>query len=217
MPSPVKILLVDDHTMTRNGLCLAFAVHKGYAVAGEAATGARALEQVEALQPDLVLMDIHLPDISGIEVSRRILDAHTGIKVMVFTSDVTRATVDKALKVGVSGYLSKGSSVEELLQAIETVMADKLYLSAEASGEILKDYCESLREETKGSEGALSKHEKELLRLVSKGLRNKEIASELEISSKSVEAYRSRLMKKLNCSSPAELVLYAVREGITRL
>jgi DNA-binding NarL/FixJ family response regulator len=107
--------------------------------------------------------------------------------------------------------------VEELLQAIGAVMAGKLYFSAEASGDILKDYRESLRENAKDSDGLLSKHEKDLLRLVSQGLRNKEIASELEISSKSVEAYRSRLMKKLNCSSPAELVLYAVREGITRV
>jgi DNA-binding NarL/FixJ family response regulator len=217
MHSPLKILLVDDHTMTRNGLSLAFADHKAYIVAGEAATGAKALEQVELLKPDLVLLDIHLPDISGIEVCRRILESHPGLRVLIFTSDVTRATVDKALRIGVSGYLSKASSVEELLQAIGAVMAGKLYFSAEASGDILKDYRESLRENAKDSDGLLSKHEKDLLRLVSQGLRNKEIASELEISSKSVEAYRSRLMKKLNCSSPAELVLYAVREGITRV
>jgi len=182
--------------MTRNGLRLALGAQEICVVTGEAGTGGRALELVETLQPDLVLMDIHLPDISGMEISRRILAAQPGLKITIFSSDVSRAMVDKALKAGVCGYLSKSSSVEELLQAIQAVI--------------------SLRE-GKEKSGLLSQHEKDLLRLVSNGLRNKEIASELEISSKSVEAYRSRLMKKLHCSSPAELVLYAVREGITRV
>jgi len=216
MPAPFKILLVDDHTMTRNGLRLALGAQEICVVTGEAGTGGRALELVETLQPDLVLMDIHLPDISGMEISRRILAAQPGLKITIFSSDVSRAMVDKALKAGVCGYLSKSSSVEELLQAIQAVMAGKLYFSAEASGDILQEYSISLRE-GKEKSGLLSQHEKDLLRLVSNGLRNKEIASELEISSKSVEAYRSRLMKKLHCSSPAELVLYAVREGITRV
>jgi DNA-binding NarL/FixJ family response regulator len=162
-------------------------------------------------------MDIHLPDMNGIEVSRHILNGQPGIKIIVFSSDTVRTLVDEALQIGVCGYLPKSSSVEELIMAIESVMAGKLYLSPEVSGDILADYRKSLRSDAQPLKPLLSEREKHLLRLIAEGRRNKEISAELGVSIKSVEAYRSRLMKKLGCSSSAELVRYAVRQGIAEL
>ncbi len=213
----VKILLVDDHVVLRSGLRQVLAQRPDLVLAGEASSGSQALELVRELGPDLVLLDIHLPDIDGVEVSRRILRDHPSVKVVIFSSDTARELVDELLEIGVCGYLSKTSTVEELIAAIDSVMAGKLYLSADVSGGILADYRKKLRNESAPEEPAVSDREKQLLKLVAEGRRNKEISAELNVSVKSVEAYRARLMKKLGCSSSAELVRYAVRAGIARL
>jgi DNA-binding NarL/FixJ family response regulator len=214
--SKIRILIVDDHTMTRIGLRMALEVGGIYTVVGEAVNGTNALRQVEELNPDLVLMDLHMPDVSGIEICRRLVASYSKVKILILSNDISREMVDIALKIGVSGYLSKGSSSGELMLAVESAMAGRLYLSADVSAGILEDYRKSLLRRGKVKSSVISNHDKDLLRLISRGLRNKEIATELQVSGKSVEAYRSRLMRKLHCSSPAELVLYAVREGITR-
>lgn len=212
-----KLLLVDDHAMLRRGLRQALAQQPSFEVVGEASTGAQALRLMEELAPDLVLMDIHLPDMSGIEVSRQILHDHPGAKIIIFSSDIARALVDEALQAGVCGYLPKTCPVEELILAVDAVMTGKLYLSPDVTGDILKDYRNNLLHETPSTKPLLSERERQLLRLIAEGHRNKEISVELKISTKSVEAYRSRLMKKLGCSSSAELVRYAVRQGIAEL
>jgi DNA-binding NarL/FixJ family response regulator len=218
----VKLILVDDHAMFRSGLHHALLLRPNLEVLGEASTGESALTLVKELKPDLVLMDVHLPDMNGIEASRRILNDHPSIKIIIFSGDTIRASVDEALQVGVCGYLSKAGPVDELNLAIDSVMAGKLYLSSEVSGDILNNYRESLQDSRKGlledtsvTRSFLSEREEQLLRLIAAGRRNKEISAELNISIKSVEAYRARLMKKLGCSNIAELVRYAVRQGIT--
>jgi DNA-binding NarL/FixJ family response regulator len=213
----IRALIVDDHTMLRRGLVQALAPHDRLEVVGEASSGAQAIALAEQHKPELVLMDVHLPDANGIELSRQILANHPAIKIIVFSSDVARPLVDEALQIGVCGYLSKSGSVDELLTAIDSVMDGKLYLSPEVSGDILSDYRRTLQGDTEPAKPELTEREKQLLRLVAEGRRNKEISAELDLSIKSIEAYRSRLMKKLNCSSSAELVRYAVREGIAKL
>ena len=151
---------------------------------------------------------------NGIEVTRQILRAQPAVKIVVFSGDAARALVDEALEAGACGYIWKLSAVEELIRALEIVITGKLYRSPEVSTDILEDYRKSLIEETNPAKPLISEREKQLLRLVSEGRRNKEIALQLAIKPKSVEAYRSRLMKKLGCSSTAELVRYAIREGI---
>ena len=217
MDKKIKTVLVDDHTMLRSGLRLALAQQPQLDVVGEASTGAQAVSLIDTILPDLVLMDVHLPDANGVELSREILGRHPTIKILIFSSDAARELVDEALQAGACGYLSKSGSVDELLTAIDSVMAGKLYLSPEVSGDILTDYRRALQGGTAPTKPLLSDREKHLLRLVAEGRRNKEISSELGLSIKSVEAYRSRLMKKLNCASSAELVRYAVREGIAKL
>jgi DNA-binding NarL/FixJ family response regulator len=209
-----KLLLVDDHPTVLRGLREAVAQQPDLTLAGEAATGAMALKLARELSPDLVVMDIHLPDMDGFETTRQILNALPAVKIIIFSGEADRSFVDHALQAGACGYLSKASSLEELLQAMDSVMAGKLYLSPEVSVEILEDYRKSLVEPPDPSKALLSEREKQLLRLVAEGRRNKEIADQLGVSVKSIETYRSRLMKKLGCSSPAELVRYAIREGI---
>jgi DNA-binding NarL/FixJ family response regulator len=217
MSTKIRIILVDDHAMLRRGLRQALAQQERLEVVGEASGGAQALALADQLHPELVLMDVHLPDSNGIEVSRQLLARHPSIKVLIFSSDSARRLVDEALQIGVCGYLSKSGSLDELLTAIDSVMEGKLYLSPEMSGEILSDYRRSLHGGLVAARPEISEREKQLLRLVAEGRRNKEISAELKLSTKSVEAYRSRLMKRLNCASSAELVRYAIREGIAKL
>jgi len=212
----LKLLVVDDHEMLRRGLRESFSRQPNLTVVGEAWTGAMAIQLAEELKPDIVLMDVGLPDIDGIEASRQILDHHPEIKIVIFSSDVSRPLVDEALQAGVSGYLSKTSSVAEMMLAVEAITAGKVYLSSDVSADILRDYQKGLLGDKEGTKPLLSDRDKLLLRLIAEGQRNKEISSELDIGVKAVEAYRARLMKRLGCSSSAEMIRYAVREGLGR-
>lgn len=210
----IKVLLVDDHAFLRSGLSLAISRQSNFIIVGEASTGGAALEQARERTPDLIIMDVHLPDMSGLEATRRVLGVLPCAKVMMLSADDSRSSVDAALEAGACAYICKQSSPEELIQAIEIVLSGKLYLSPKVSAAILEDYRKQLVDEPATTKPALSDREKQLLQLVSKGCRNKEIAEHLKVSAKSVETYRGRLMKKLLCSSTAELVRYAIREGI---
>jgi len=212
-----KLLIVDDHPMLLNGLRQALSEHSNLTLAGETATGEEALNLARELTPDLVVMDIHLPDMNGIEATRKILKVQPSVKVLIFTGDPKRTLVQEALQAGASGYVLKTGKVEELIHAIEEVMAGNLYLSAEVSAEIVEDYQKTLTGKVDSSKPVLSKREKQLLRLIAMGLRNKEIASELKLSPNSIETYRARLMKKVGYRNTAELVRFAIREGIAPL
>ncbi len=209
-----KLLLVDDHPMLRTGLRELATRVPNLTLVGEASTGESALQLAETARPDLVIMDIHLPDISGIETTRRIVQLLPQVKVIVFSSDPARRLVDEALQAGACGYIFKQSAVEELIQAIQTVMMGKLFFSRELSAGILEDYRKTLLGASEPSKLLVSERERQILRLIAAGRRSKEIATELKLSPKSIETYRARLTKKLGCSSTAELVRYAIREGI---
>lgn len=210
----LKVFLVDDHPIFRDGLRQAMARQPGFAVIGEASTGAMAVKLAGELVPDLIIMDVHLPDANGIAVTREIVNVLRSVKVIMLSSDGDRGLVDEALQAGACGYVWKQTVAEELVRAIEMVMAGRLYLSPELSAGILEDYRLALVQDPESDKARLSERDKQLLKLVAEGRRNKEIAVELAISPKSVEACRSRLMKKLECRSTAELVRYAIREGV---
>jgi two-component system response regulator NreC len=210
----IKVLVVDDHPVLRFGLRRTIDQQPNFTVVGEASTGAEALKLVAKLAPDLITMDVLLPDVNGIELTRQILAVLPSVKIVVFSSDATRSRVNEALQAGACGYVWKLSAAQEIIRAIEMVMTGRLYLSPEVSAGILEDYRKCLAGQSEPSKPFLSDREKQLLRFVAEGRRNKEIAAQLALSIKSIEAYRSRLIKKLGCSSTAELVRYAVREGI---
>lgn len=210
----VKLLLVDDHPLMRQGVRQEVARQAHLTLVGEASTGAQALKLAGELTPDLALMDVHLPDLNGLEVTRRLLKVLPAVKVLIFSSDADRALVDEAIEAGACGFLWKSSALEELTRAIDLVMEGRLYLSPEVSAGILEDYRRRLVAEPAPSKPVLSERETQLLRLIAAGRRNKEIAAQLALSVKSIEAGRSRLMAKLGCASAADLVRYAVREGM---
>jgi len=213
----VKLLLADDHPMVLHGLRELMTKHPHLTVLGEATTGAMALKLAGELAPDLVVMDVHLPDMDGIAVARQVRDAQSSVKVVIFSGDASPSLVDEALRAGVCGYILKGSAVEELINAIDLVMAGKLYLSPSVGAGILEDHQSSLRREAEPLKPMLSDTEKELLRLIAVGLKNKEIAIQMKLSPNSIEAYRLRLTKKLGFRGTAELVRFAIREGIAPL
>jgi len=210
----VKVFLVDDHPIFRDGLRQAISRLPGFTVVGEASTVAAAVHLGVEHAPDLVVMDVHLPDGSGLAATKQILAALPATKVIMLSSDPNRRLVDEALQTGACGYIWKQGVAAELIQAIEMVMAGRLYLSPELSTAILEDYRLGLSPGATSAKPRLSARDIQLLKLVAEGHRNKEIAVQMELTPKSVEAYRSRLMKKLECHSPAELVRFAIREGI---
>jgi DNA-binding NarL/FixJ family response regulator len=201
----------------RQGLRQLLATETGLNVIGEAVNGESARHQVRALAPQLVLMDIHLPDESGVEITRQILAEFPAIKVIALSCDSAPEVVLRALCAGSSGYLAKENGFDELIQAIQTVMDHRLYLSAAASSAVITQFTESSGRGKTGPVGPdLSERERTLLRLISAGNRNKAIATALAVTVKSVETYRLRLQKKLGCTGTAELVRYAIREGIAQ-
>jgi len=203
--------------MLLNGLRQALSEHSNLTLAGEAVTGTEAINLARELTPDLVVMDIHLPDMNGIEATRQILRVQPTVKVLIFSTDAAHTLVQEALRAGAGGYVLKKGKVEELIHAIDELMRGKLYLSTEVSAGIVDDYQRILIGKAKPPIPLLSEREKIMLRLIAEGRRNKEIAANLKLSPKSIETYRARLMKKVGCRNTAELVRYAVREGIAPL
>ena len=212
--TPTRILLIDDHRLLRDGLRALLARHHEFRVTGEAGDGASALRAVRSQPFDIVLLDVHLPDMNGIEVARRILAVFPEIKVIVLSSDHSHDCVHEALLAGVSGYILKDNATDDLLRALHTVVAGQLYLCPEVSTDIVASYRSGLLPNVAPPQPLLSERELQVLKLLADGLRTKEIADNLGIGAKSVETYRARLMEKLKLGSVAELTRYAVREGI---
>ncbi len=211
----INVLIVDDHPLTRAGVRQVLAQNPRFEAVYESSSGAEAIRLAPECRPDVALMDLHMPGISGIEATRSILKSCPAAKIIVLSGDADRLRVDSALQAGACGYLLKQSVLTELLIAIEQVMSGRLYLSPEISAGIISDYRRTLFDKDPGSiRPSISSREVQLLRLISNGARNKEIATELHLSPNSIETYRSRLMKKLGCTSTAALVRYAIREGI---
>jgi DNA-binding NarL/FixJ family response regulator len=210
----VRILIVDDHPLLSHGLRKVLEQHLDLSVVGEAATGAAAVDAAIALKPDLVIMDVHLPDTTGVDVTRRLLETLPHVRVVIFSGDASRSLVDAALQAGAAGYILKRSVVEELVLAIGLVCQGSLYLSPEIREGILEDYRRSLAGEGEPPKPSLSERDRQLLQRIALGKRTKEIAQELGLSAHSVETFRARLMKKVGCRSVAELVRFAIREGI---
>ncbi len=212
---PIRILLADDHNVVRRGLRLLLESQPDFQVVAEAADGKQAVEQAEATRPDIIIVDIAMPNLSGIEAAQRIcsLFPQTGIVVLSMHSD--EAYVLRALKAGARGYLLKDSVEGDLIEAIKAVHQGKTFFSAEISRMLVEDYVREIR--ARGVEDSyelLTPREREILQLLAEGKSNKEIASFLNISLYTVETHRRNLQEKLNLHSFAELILYAVRKRV---
>lgn len=209
---PKRVLLVDDHRMFQQGLRLVLEYQLGMTVAAQAQTGAEALAHVEREPFDFILMDVHLPDATGIDISRRILELRRDARIIVLSADADPLRIDDALLAGVMGYVLKSNAPDELGRALETVANGARYLSPEANEALLAGY-RRVRESPL-TLPPLSPREREVVRLMAEGRRTKEVAAALGIGVKSVETYRRRVMQKLGLFSVAEITRYAMREGL---
>lgn len=213
----VRILLADDHTVLRQGLRFLLEEQLDIEVIGEAENGRKALELVAELTPDLVIMDITMPDLNGIDATKRIISQFPDIKIIALSIHSSRQFVADMLKAGALGYVLKECSFDELIQAIRTVTAGNIYLSPKAAGAVVDDYVKRLLTITNSWLVMLTAREREVLQLLAEGKSTKQIALQLHVSTKTIEANRRQIMEKLDIHSVAELTKFAIREGLTSL
>ena len=213
----VKILLADDHQIMRDGLRSLIAKQPGLEVVAEAEDGRAAVKLTRRFKPDVIVMDINMPDLNGIDATRRIVAEFPGTKIIAFSMHTDHQFVAGALKAGVAGYLQKDSAFEELDRAIRTVVANQTYLSPKITADVVKGYVETLIADESGAPAFLTDREREVVQLHAEGYTTKHIAEHLNLSVKTVETHRRNIMQKLDISSIAELTKFAIREGLTTL
>lgn len=214
----VKLLIADDHQMIREGLKALIEKEKGLQVVGEAADGKAALALADKLHPQVVLMDVSMPELNGIETTRRLLRAHRQTRVIALSGHPDRHYVSEMLKAGASGYILKHAAYEELVRAIREVMAGRTYLSPEVTQGVVDGFVRAAPGTPLGSAFAtLTEREREALQLMAEGKSTKEIAAIMSISIKTVQTHRLNMLAKLKVRSVAELTKYAIREGLTSL
>jgi DNA-binding NarL/FixJ family response regulator len=210
----IKIFLTDDHTIVRQGLRALLEDEKDLTIIGEAFDGQEALNQVQSLEPDVLVLDLSLPGMSGLEVIRRLYHSNCHTRVVVLSMYAKGAYIQEALKFGAKGYVLKGSDAKELVHAIRLVMGGMTYLSP-AVAELAKEAQSQLRH----SHGldpykTLTNREREILPLAARGLSSSEIGRQLNISPRTVEVHRSRILHKLGLQNQAELIRFALQRGI---
>jgi DNA-binding NarL/FixJ family response regulator len=212
---PIRLLLVDDHVVVRTGLRMLLEGVEDMEIVGEAGTGLKAVELVHKLEPDVVLMDIGLPDLSGIDAARRIKEAHPETSVVALTIHEDEEYFFNMLEAGASGYVPKRAAPDELLTAVRAAAAGEVYLYPSLAKLLVRGYLaqESASGGEQGLDG-LTAREQEVLAHLADGAGNEEIANVLSISPKTVARHRENIMRKLNLHSRTELVKYAIRKGI---
>ncbi|MFZ5447248.1 MAG: response regulator [Thermodesulfobacteriota bacterium] len=213
----ITILLVDDHKILRQGLRTLLAKEPDMEVVAEAEDGRDAVRLVRELSPKVVIMDVGMPDLNGIEATRQILQESPETKVVALSMHSDRRFVSNMLKAGASGYLLKDSAFEELATAIRMVMARKTYLSHEIAHVVVKDYVQGGSKDDPSVFSVLSPREREVLQLMAEGKTNRQIAEILNVSLKTVETHRQQIMNKLEIHNIVELTKYAIREGLASL
>jgi len=213
----IRILLADDHKIVRDGLRALIEKQSGMEVIAEAGDGRSTVQMVQELLPNVVIMDIAMPDMNGIEATRQITATAPNVKIVALSMHSDKRFVAEMLKAGASGYLLKDCAFEELDNAMRAVIANRTYLSPKIADIIIKDYTRLFPKTEFSVFSILTLREREVLQLLAEGKTTKEISSSLNISAKTVETYRKQIMDKLDIHSIAELTKYAVREGLTSL
>jgi len=212
-----RILIVDDHKIFREGMISMLEKKPDIEIIGEAKNGREAIKLFQELLPDIVIMDIVMPDMNGVEATRHISGNQANAKIIGLSMHEDGRFAAEMLKAGASGFLLKDCAFEELLDAIKTVRANGIYLSPKIKERMLDDYVGFLSKDNASLFSVLSAREQEVLKCLAEGKSTKVIASQLGVSAKTIEAHRQNIMGKLNISNIAELIKYAIRAGLTSL
>jgi RNA polymerase sigma factor (sigma-70 family) len=211
----IRILLADDHRLMRSGVRLMLEREPDLSVVGEASDGREAASLAKTLKPDVVVMDIGMPNLNGIEAAHQMTEENALLAIVIVSMHSDESYVLRALKAGARGYLLKDSAEADLIKAVHVVYAGKSFFSPAVSKVLLDDYVRKLkRSRTEDAYDMLTPREREVLQLIAEGKSNKDVANLLNLSVYTVESHRSNLMEKLNLRGLPELILYAVRRGI---
>ena len=213
----IRIILADDHKITRDGLKALLENQKNMTVVGEAENGRKAVRLAMEFQPDVVVMDINMPELNGIEATRQIKAELPEAKIIALSMYSDKRYVVGMLKAGVSGYLLKNCAFDELVSAISAVVKNQNYMSPKIADTVMKGYANILESDDTSPASQLTAREHEVLQLIAEGLKTKDIATRIHVSIKTVETHRQQMMRKLNAKSVAELTKIALREGLTSL
>lgn len=213
----IRIILVDDHKIVRNGLRSLLDKEPNMEVVAEAEDGRTAVQKVQKHSPDIAIMDVSMHGLNGVDATRQIIAKSPGIKVLTLSMHSDKRFIEGMIKAGASGYMLKDSAFKELVSAIHTIVSNQVYLSPHIASIITEDYVHKKFETHSSVRSILTAREREVLQLLAEGKSTKEISSCLNVSVKTVDSHRHKIMDKLGIYSIAELTKYAVREGLTSL
>ncbi len=210
----VRVIIADDHKIVREGLRSILRHELKTEILAQAANGREAVRLAKELNPDVVIMDVSMPDLNGMEATRLILEENPSIRIIALSMHSDERFVSEMLRAGASAYLLKDCALEELERAIRTVMSRQTYISPAVAGSVVKEYVQHL---SVGRSSVLTPKEREVLQMIAEGKSSKQIAHTLHVSIKTVESHRKHIMEKLDIYSVAELTKYAIRAGVTQL
>jgi len=210
-PAPVRILIADDHEIVREGLRAMIQRQPGWEVCGDVSTGREVVAEAPALNPDIIVMDIGMPELNGLDATRQIKRVLPNTEVLIFTANETEEIVRNVFKAGAKAYLLKSDANQHLIPAIEALCKHRTYFSSKVSELVFAGY---LKGDARTDDQSLTAREREMVQLVAEGNTSKDIAQVLGISVKTVETHRAAVMRKLKLNSVADLVRYAIRNGI---
>lgn len=214
--SPTRVLIADDHTLVREGLRALLSLYDDVEVVGEASNGLEAIDRADTLQPDIVMMDIAMPGLGGLEATVEIKKQNPHIKILVLSQYDDKEYISRFLKAGASGYILKKAMGEELVRAVRAVAKGESYLYPSIAAQVIEGYIDFSRQSSDPYD-LLTDREKQVLKLIAEGLTQKEIASTLGISTKTVIAHQTHISEKLDIHSKAELIKFAISKGIIKL
>ena len=213
----IRVILADDHRILREGLKTMLETQPDVEVIGEAENGRDARDLAGELAPDIVIMDIGMPGLNGVEATRQIVSRFPGVRVLALSMHSDKRFVSEVLRAGACGYLLKDSAFEELARALEAVARGQTYLSPAISGLVIDGFVSRSRSDSHGAADLLTPREREVLQLIAEGASTKDVANHLHISAKTASTHRQHIMGKLDMHSVSELTKYAIREGLTSL
>jgi DNA-binding NarL/FixJ family response regulator len=214
--TPLRLLIVDDHAVVRRGVRALLESHAGWEVSGEATTGREAVEEARRLRPDIVVMDLSLPGLNGLDAARQILQDAPGTEILVLTMHHSEELARDVLQAGARGYVLKRDADEDLIAAVESLRQHRPFLTSAVTEFVLDDYLKRGAKQDDSGLATVTAREREIIQLVAEGQSNKEAASTLGVSVKTIEAHRANIMRKLHLRSVSDLVRYAVRNKIVQ-